>query len=217
VGMWGAGTLMGYQVSGVPGNKGDSDGSKEMTRQIICMECAADYTPGSYPGEWWHREQGKARGFGNRDFVCDFCNVTIPKGTECVAQSLGLDQDPYRLGWETEYLGEPSDYATPPGPERQSELHANRGNVRDRNRGEKAGPEAAGTAAMMKDADLWRVSSDGLNVYITKSPLGILRGSDEIANFTNPARTTAESERLAEFVVRAAQALAFVGEMYEQR
>ena len=70
---------------------------------------------------------------------------------------------------------------------------------------------------MMKDANLWRVSSDGLNVYITKSPLGILRGSDEIANFTNPARTTAESKRLAEFVMRAAQALAFVGEMYEQR
>ena len=164
-----------------------------MTRQIICMKCAANCTPGNYPGERWHQEQGKARGFGNRDFVCDRCNVTIPKGTECVAQSLGLDQDPYRLGWETEYLGEPSDYATPPGP------------------------EAAGTAAMMKDANLWRVSSDGLNVYITKSPLGILRGSDEIANFTNPARTTAESERLAEFVVRAAQALAFVGEMYEQR
>lgn len=67
--------------------------------------------------------------------------------------------------------------------------------------------------AVLKEADLWRVSSDGLNVCITKSPPGILRGSDEIANFTNPARTTAESERLAEFVVRAAQASAFVAEM----
>jgi hypothetical protein len=70
---------------------------------------------------------------------------------------------------------------------------------------------------MMKNADLWRVSSDGVNVCITTSPPGLLRGSEEIANFTNPARPTSESERLAEFVVRAAQALAFVGEMYGRK
>lgn len=41
----------------------------------------------------------------NGDFVCDQCNATIPKGTECVAQSFGLDRTPY-FPWEDEYLGE---------------------------------------------------------------------------------------------------------------
>lgn len=76
-----------------------------MTRQILCMKCVAKYTPGNYPGEWWHREQGKARGFFNGDFVCDLCNETIPKGADCVAQSYGLDRAPYEP-WENEYLGD---------------------------------------------------------------------------------------------------------------
>ena len=76
----------------------------KLTRQIICLK-SAERKPGDYPGEWWHREQGKARGFKNGDFVCDQCNATIPKGTECVAQSFGLDRDPYKP-WEHEFLGE---------------------------------------------------------------------------------------------------------------
>lgn len=76
----------------------------QMTRKIICLKCA-ERKPGNYPGEWWHREQGKARGFKNGDFVCDLCNATIPKGTECVAESFGLDRDPYRA-WEDEYISQ---------------------------------------------------------------------------------------------------------------
>jgi hypothetical protein len=33
------------------------------------------------------------------------CNATIPKGDECVAQSFGLDSQPYQP-WEHEFLGE---------------------------------------------------------------------------------------------------------------
>ena len=69
-----------------------------MTRQIICLECAKR-EPGRYPGEWANRAWGYARG----DFVCDLCNATIPRGTKCVAQSFGLDRDPY-CPWESEYL-----------------------------------------------------------------------------------------------------------------
>lgn len=75
------------------------------SKQIICLKCAAKYPLKDYPGEWHHQEQGKARGFENGDFVCDFCNVTIPKGTECVAQSFGRDRDPYQP-WEHDFLGE---------------------------------------------------------------------------------------------------------------
>jgi hypothetical protein len=75
------------------------------SHQIICLKCA-ERKPGDYPGEWWVRVIGKARGFENGDFVCDLCNATIPKGTECVAQSLGLDRTPYQPGWEKEYLGD---------------------------------------------------------------------------------------------------------------
>lgn len=76
-----------------------------MTRQIICLKCA-ERKPGEYPGEWWHREQGRARGFKNGDFVCDQCNTTIPKGTECVAQSFGRDNVVgMYYPWEHEYLG----------------------------------------------------------------------------------------------------------------
>lgn len=75
-----------------------------MTRQIICLKCAKR-KPTKYMGEWWYRIQGKARGFKNGDFVCDLCNATIPRGTDCVAQSFGLDRDPPR-SWEHEYLGE---------------------------------------------------------------------------------------------------------------
>lgn len=76
-----------------------------MTRQIICMKCATEHKPKDYPGEWWHRVQGKARGFKNGVFVCDACNCVIRNGIECVAQSFGLDRDPY-FPWEDEYLGE---------------------------------------------------------------------------------------------------------------
>ena len=75
-----------------------------MTKQIICLKYA-ERKPKDYPGEWWHREQGKARGFANGDFVCDQCNATIPKGSDCVAQSFGLYRYPYHP-WEHEYLGE---------------------------------------------------------------------------------------------------------------
>jgi hypothetical protein len=78
-------------------------GTGKMTRQMICLKCA-ERRPGDYPGEWWVRIQGKARGFKNGDFVCDLCNTTIPKGTDCVAQSFGLDRQPYEP-WEGEYLG----------------------------------------------------------------------------------------------------------------
>lgn len=74
-----------------------------MKRQIICLKCA-ERKPGEYPGEWWIRVYGKARGFKNGNFVCDFCNITIPKGTKCVAQSSGLDRQPYEP-WENKYLG----------------------------------------------------------------------------------------------------------------
>ena len=73
-----------------------------MTRQIICLECAKR-EPGRYPGEWANRLWGHARGFKNGDFVCDLCNATIPKGTMCVAQSFGLDRDPYQP-WEDEFI-----------------------------------------------------------------------------------------------------------------
>jgi hypothetical protein len=68
------------------------------------MKCA-ERKPGNYPGEWWFRKQGKARGFENGDFVCDLCNATILKGEDCVAQSYGVDQHPYQP-WEEEYLGD---------------------------------------------------------------------------------------------------------------
>jgi hypothetical protein len=69
------------------------------------MECA-ERKPGDYPGEWWVRIQGKARGFHNGDFICDLCNKTITKGEDCVAQSFGVDRTPYEPGWEVEYLGD---------------------------------------------------------------------------------------------------------------
>lgn len=76
-----------------------------MTRQIICLKCAEARTPGNYPGEWWKRVRGIARGFHNGDFVCDLCNEDIPKGTECVAQSFGRNSQPYE-SWEFDYLGD---------------------------------------------------------------------------------------------------------------
>ena len=75
-----------------------------MTRQIICLKCA-ERKPKDYPGEWWARVIGKARGFKFGDFACYLCNAIIPKGTECVAQSFGLDRHPYHA-WEVEYLGD---------------------------------------------------------------------------------------------------------------
>ena len=74
-----------------------------MKRQIICIECAKR-KPGNYSGEWWVRVHGFARGFKNGDFVCDQCNATIKRGEACVAQSFGLDRDPYQP-WEADYIG----------------------------------------------------------------------------------------------------------------
>lgn len=74
-----------------------------MIRQIICMKCA-ERTPRNYPGDWWKRVQGTAKGFINGDFVCDHCNADIPRGTDCVAQSFGRDSQPYS-SWEWDYLG----------------------------------------------------------------------------------------------------------------
>lgn len=76
-----------------------------MSRQIICMACAGKYPLRDYPGEWHRQVEGIARGFENGDFVCDSCNTEIKKGDRCVAQSFGLDRNPYRP-WENEYLGE---------------------------------------------------------------------------------------------------------------
>jgi hypothetical protein len=48
---------------------------------------------------------------------------------------------------------------------------------------------------VIKDIELWRVSADGVNVCITKSPPGILRGGDQIADVA--------TEEIAHFIVRA--------------
>lgn len=82
------------------------------SQRIICKTCAKRPL-GEYPGEWAKRVSGVAL----KDYLCDQCNVDIPKGAPCVAESFGRDKTPH-VPWEHEFIKlevEPCPWILPSG------------------------------------------------------------------------------------------------------
>jgi|WetSurMetagenome_2_1015567.scaffolds.fasta_scaffold01177_2 hypothetical protein len=82
------------------------------SHRIICKTCARRPL-GEYPGEWAKRVSGVAL----KDYLCDQCNVDIPMGTPCVAESFGRTRTPH-VPWERDYIKmevEPCPWELPSG------------------------------------------------------------------------------------------------------
>lgn len=75
-----------------------------MKQDILCKECEKIHhklfpTENPYPGEYVKFVSGKAK----KNMCCDYCSITIKKGTLCCAFSVYTDDRPYSK-WEDNYI-----------------------------------------------------------------------------------------------------------------
>lgn len=71
-----------------------------MKREILCPACGAKPIR-NFIGEYHKKVNGEALS----DYVCNSCNLEIPRGASCTALSIWSDHIPY-FAWESKAVKE---------------------------------------------------------------------------------------------------------------